>query len=83
MLDDRGLVVARIGDDGPMDETWGAADPCRAGNFCAPHGLALDPNGDLYVAEVTWTIGGSQGLVGPACHTIQKFAARTESVGDV
>src|SRR5882762_4191754 len=35
MLDERGLVLARIGDDGPMDETWGAADPCRAGNFCA------------------------------------------------
>jgi sugar lactone lactonase YvrE len=65
MLDERGAVLARLGDDGPIDETWGAADPCRAGNFCAPHGLALDPNGDLYVAEVTWTIGGSQRLVGP------------------
>jgi len=77
MFDASGVVLARLGDQGPLDETWGAADPCRAGNFCAPHGLALDPNGDLYVAEVTWTIGASKGLVGPGCHTIQKFTART------
>jgi DNA-binding beta-propeller fold protein YncE len=74
-VDAEGVVLARLGDDGPIDETWGAADPCRAGNFCAPHGLALDPNGDLYVAEVTWTIGVSKELVAPSCHTIQKFAA--------
>jgi sugar lactone lactonase YvrE len=73
MLDERGTVLDRLGDDGPIDEAWGGADPCRAGNFCAPHGLALDPNGDLYVAEVTWTVGLSKGLVGPGCHTIQKF----------
>ena len=77
MLDGRGKVLARLGDEGPIDPTWGAADPCRAGNFCAPHGLALDPNGDLYVAEVTWTIGTSKGLVDADCHTIQKFAARS------
>lgn len=76
VLDPHGRVLARLGDHGPIDETWGAGDPCRAGNFCAPHGLALDPNGDLYVAEVTWTIGASKGLVPPGCHTIQKFAAR-------
>jgi DNA-binding beta-propeller fold protein YncE len=76
LFDPHGTVLARLGDEGPVVETWGAADPCRAGNFCAPHGLALDPNGDLYVAEVTWTIGVSKGLVGPGCHTIQKFAAR-------
>jgi DNA-binding beta-propeller fold protein YncE len=76
MLDARGKVLARLGDDGPFDAAWGGADPCRAGNFCAPHGLALDPNGDLYVAEVTWTIGTSKGLVDASCHTIQKFAAR-------
>jgi DNA-binding beta-propeller fold protein YncE len=77
MLDAYGAVLARLGDRGPIDEAWGAADPCRAGNFCAPHGLALDPNGDLYVAEVTWTIGASTRIVGSSCHTIQKFAART------
>jgi len=78
MLDERGAVLARLGDIGPIDDTWGAADPCRAGNFCAPHGLALDPNGDLYVAEVTWTVGVSKGLVGPGCHTLQKFVAHAQ-----
>jgi DNA-binding beta-propeller fold protein YncE len=73
MLDERGAVLGRFGDEGPVDANWGAADPCRAGNFCAPHGLAIDPNGDLYVAEVSWTIGVSTGLVAPTCHTIQKF----------
>ena len=42
----------------------------------ARHAVAA-PNGDLYVAEVTWTIGTSKGLVSSACHTLQKFAART------
>ncbi len=76
MLDPNGAILARLGDRGPIDEMWGAADPCRAGNFCAPHGLALDGNGDLYVAEVAWTIGVSKGLVPAGCHTIQKLAAR-------
>ena len=74
ILDPSGVVLARLGDEGPVDPRWGAADPCRPGNFCAPHGLAIDPNGDLYVAEVTWTIGVKPGLVPPDCHTLQKFA---------
>jgi len=75
ILDASGGPLANVGDAGPVDETWGAADPCRAGNFCAAHDLALDPNGDLYVAEVTWHIGVNKGLVRPDCHTIQKFKA--------
>ena len=74
ILDASGVVIARLGDAGPIDPTWGAADPCLPGNFCAPHGLAIDPNGDLYVAEVTATIGVRPGLVAPDCHTLQKFA---------
>ena len=74
ILDGNGAVIARLGDEGPIDPKWGAADPCRPGNFCAPHGLAIDPNGDLYVAEVTATIGVRPGLVPPDCHTLQKFA---------
>jgi DNA-binding beta-propeller fold protein YncE len=63
VLDTNGIVVSRIG--GP--------DPCAAGSFCAPHGLAVDSNGDLYVAEVVWTIAGKAGLVPPDCHTVQKL----------
>jgi hypothetical protein len=63
VLDGNGNVLARIG--GP--------DPCADGSFCAAHGLAVGANGDLYVAEVTWTIAGKSGLVPPDCHTLQKL----------
>ena len=64
VLDGAGRVLARIG--GP--------DPCAPGSFCAPHGLAVDAHGDLYVAEVTKTIGVGPGLVPADCHTFQKLA---------
>ncbi|HTD64246.1 MAG TPA: peptidyl-alpha-hydroxyglycine alpha-amidating lyase family protein [Verrucomicrobiae bacterium] len=64
VLDETGAVITRLG--GP--------DPCAPGSFCAPHGLAVDSNGDLYVAEVVWTIAGKEGLVPPDCHTVQKLA---------
>ena len=64
VLDGNGIVLTRIG--GP--------DPCAPGSFCAPHGLAVDANGDLYVAEVAWTVAGKAGLVPPDCHTLQKLA---------
>jgi hypothetical protein len=64
VLDEGGGVVTRIG--GP--------DPCAPGSFCAAHGLAVDAEGDLYVAEVTWTVAGRAGLVPPDCHTLQKLA---------
>ena len=64
ILDGSGQVVARIG----------GADPCAPGSFCAAHGIAVDGAGDIYVAEVTWTIGASTGLVPADCHTFQKLA---------
>jgi DNA-binding beta-propeller fold protein YncE len=43
-------------------------DKCSPGNFFAPHGVCLDRNGDIYVAEVPIT-RRAPGL----CHTLQKF----------
>lgn len=63
ILDLSGRVLARLG----------GSDPCAPGSFCAPHGLAVDGNGDLYVAEVTNTIGVKPGLVPSDCHTFQKL----------
>ena len=64
ILDQSGQVLTRIG----------GTDPCAPGSFCAAHGIAVDEAGNIYVAEVTWTIGGSGGLVPPDCHTFQKLA---------
>jgi hypothetical protein len=45
LLDGDGAPVARIGGDRP------AAEP---GCFIAPHGIAVDSHGDIYVAEVSY-----------------------------
>jgi hypothetical protein len=52
---------------------WGGADPVAAGNFAAPHGLAVDSRRDVYVSEVTWTFAASRGHVPESCHSFQKF----------
>jgi DNA-binding beta-propeller fold protein YncE len=62
--DTEGRVLAR----------WGSADACAPGSFAAPHGLAVDSRGDIYVSEVTWTFAVSRGLAPAGCHTFQKFA---------
>jgi DNA-binding beta-propeller fold protein YncE len=58
---------------GSVMDRWGGADVQAPGSFIAAHGIAVDSAGDLYVAEVSWTIGVSQGLVPAGCHTLQKF----------
>lgn len=64
VLDENGTVLTRIG----------GSDPCAPASFVAAHGIAVDTNGDLYVAEVTWTIAGKAGLAPADCHTLQKLA---------
>lgn len=46
ILSAKGEVLARIGDNGLGHEP---------GQFLAPHGLAVDSRGDLYVGEVSYT----------------------------
>ena len=48
-------------------------DRCAPGNFVAPHDLCVDSHGDLYIGEVTYTMGVRPGLVPDDCHTFQKF----------
>lgn len=60
--------------EGTLHARWGSGDaPCAPGDFFAPHGIAVDSRGDLYVTEVAWSAGGRDGLVPPSCHTVQKF----------
>ena len=66
LYDREGRVLAR----------WGEPDPVAAGGFAAPHGIAVDSRGDVYVSEVTWTFAASRGHVPAGCHTFQKFAPK-------
>jgi sugar lactone lactonase YvrE len=59
--------------DGAVLARWGGADPVVAGNFAAPHGLAVDSRRDVYVSEVTWTFAASRGHVPEGTHSFQKF----------
>jgi hypothetical protein len=42
-----GRLLAKLCDNGQGE----APD-----QFMVPHGIAVDPNGDIYVSEVSWTI---------------------------
>ena len=59
--------------DGNVLCRWADGDPTRDGYFIAPHGLCVDNQGAIYMGEVTWTIGVSQGLAPADAHTFQKF----------
>ncbi|MGE5723498.1 MAG: 6-bladed beta-propeller [Sphingomonadales bacterium] len=64
-----GKVVARFGDD--------SANRAAPGNFIAPHGLAVDSRGNLYVSEVSGTFGARAKRMPwelTRDHQIQKFA---------
>jgi len=62
VFDRGGRLLARWGEHGH-----------EPGKFIAPHGIAVDAKGDVYVAEVCWTLAGRHGKVPPDCHQIQRF----------
>jgi DNA-binding beta-propeller fold protein YncE len=53
---------------------WSDPDPTKAGYFIAPHGIWLDDEGSIYLAEVTFTMAVNPGLAPVDAHTFQKFA---------
>jgi DNA-binding beta-propeller fold protein YncE len=53
---------------------WSDSDPMKDGYFIAPHGVWLDDEGSIYVAEVTYTMAVAPGLAPVDAHTLQKFA---------
>jgi DNA-binding beta-propeller fold protein YncE len=71
---DRYGRVSMLDTDGRVLGRYGGGAPNTPGNFTAPHGIAVDSRGDMYVAEVTWTIGVSVGAVLPETPTIQKLS---------
>ena len=66
--------ISVLAPDGSVLSRWGGPNRCDPGMLCAPHSLALDSKGDLYVGEVTYTFGVSRGDTLADCHTFQKFA---------
>jgi hypothetical protein len=69
--------ISVLAPDGSVLSRWGGPNRCDPGMLCAPHSLALDSRGDLYVGEVTYTFGVSRGDTPADCHTFQKFARVT------
>lgn len=64
--------------NGELIARWGGGrNPCVPGDFFAPHDICVDSRGDIYVAEVTWSAGGSRGMVPADCHALQKFTRST------
>ena len=64
--------------EGGIEARWGADEHVRSapGNFIAPHALAIDSKGSLYVAEVSVSFGSGFGRIArEECidHQIQKF----------
>jgi DNA-binding beta-propeller fold protein YncE len=63
--------------NGNVLATWGGGEnPTAPGDFFAPHDIAVDSHGAIYVAEVTMSAGGNRGLVSPDCHSLQKFTKK-------
>jgi DNA-binding beta-propeller fold protein YncE len=64
---------------GEVLDRWGASadDKAAAGNLIAPHMVAVDSAGAVYVGEVTYTYGIKMGRVPEdhAPHQVQKFTA--------
>jgi sugar lactone lactonase YvrE len=58
---------------GQLKARWGGRNPCAPGDFFAPHGICVDSQSAIYVAEVVMSAGGNRGLVPASCHALQKF----------
>ncbi len=68
ILSKQGKILARLGDIRPGE---------APGQFIAPHGLALDSRGDLYVGEVSWTIAGQHLKPPREMRSLQKLIKRS------
>ncbi len=68
IYDHQGKLLARLGD------IRGGEAP---GQFIAPHGLALDSKGNIYVGEVSWTIAGQRMSPPRELRSLQKLVKKS------
>ncbi len=80
MMQDRAGRVTVLDADGRLMDRWGGSSENRhcEGQFIAPHGIAVDSHGDVYVAEVTYSFALRPGWIDErhASHQLQKFTRR-------
>ncbi|WP_417620700.1 peptidyl-alpha-hydroxyglycine alpha-amidating lyase family protein [Parasphingorhabdus sp.] len=80
MVDHPGRVSV-LDDTGRVLDRWGGSSDERhmPGNFIAPHSIAIDSHGDVYVAEVPYSFALRPGWIDEAHadHQIQKFIRRS------
>ncbi len=71
--------ICVLSPSGELLDRWGASfdDKAAEGNVIAPHSVAVDSAGSVYVGEVTYTYGIKMGRVPEdhAPHQVQKFTA--------
>jgi hypothetical protein len=53
---------------------WADPDPTKDGYFTAPHGIWVDSEGSIYLAEVAGIWSVARGFAPPEVHRLQKFA---------
>jgi len=70
---DRYGRISILESDGHVLKRFGGGTPNTPGNFTAPHGVAVDSQGGVYVADVAYTIGVGPGLVPPSAPTLHKL----------
>lgn len=72
---DRYGRISILDTDGHVLSRFGGGPPNTSGNYTAPHGIAVDSRGAVYVAEVSWTMGVGPGFVQDSAPTLQKLVA--------
>ena len=66
--------VSTLDASGKILDRWGSPQQCTPGAFAAPHGIASDSSGSVYVAEVASSFWSSRDVALPGdCPTLQKF----------
>jgi hypothetical protein len=53
---------------------WSDPDPTKHGYFTAPHGIWVDSEGSIYLAEVAEIWSVARGYAPANVHRLQKFA---------